>query len=296
MSRPVRRSRDATDGVTSVRPVRSGPDQGPRRTLLLRMLPPGTYAGRALVLMERSVLVYRRAWVIIVTGFVEPLLYLLSFGTGLGVLVGHVQGPGGVAVRYAEFIAPALLASSAMNGAVFDSTMNVFYKLKFAKLYDGMLATSLGPFDVALGEIGWALSRGGLYAIGFVLVMLVMGLISSWWALLLVPAAVLVAFGFGSVGMAVTTYFRNWQDLEVVNLIILPMFLFSGTFYSLDTYPTWGRIIVECLPLHHAVEIMRDLNAGYLGPGLAGHVTYFLAMAAVGTVITGRRLERLLLS
>ncbi|MBW4096314.1 MAG: ABC transporter, partial [Acidobacteria bacterium] len=81
-------------------------------------------------------------------GFIEPVLYLLSMGIGLGALVGTVHGPGGAPISYAAFIAPALLATSAMNGAVYDSTMNVFFKMNYAKLYQGMLYTSLGPLDV----------------------------------------------------------------------------------------------------------------------------------------------------
>ena len=85
-------------------------------------------------------------------------------------------------VSYAAYIAPGLLATSAMNGALYDSTVNVFFKMRYAKLYDAMLATSLGPMDVALGEIAWSLLRGGIYPPAFVLVMLVMGLLASWWA------------------------------------------------------------------------------------------------------------------
>ncbi len=267
-----------------------------RHGVLLRMLPPGIYSGRSGVLMERSVLVYRRSWLIIVSGFFEPLFYLLSFGAGLGSLVGGVHGPDGRALTYAQYIAPALLASSAMNGAIADSTMNVFFKLKFAKLYDGMLATSMGTMDVALGEISWALTRGGMYAVGFVIVMLAMHLILSPWGLLLVPAALVIAFGFAAVGMAVTTYLRSWQDLEVVTLFTLPMFLFSGTFYSLNAYPVWLRIVVECLPLHHGVVLLRSLAVGDLSAGLVWHLGYFVAMAAFGLWLTTRRLGTLLMS
>lgn len=182
-----------------------------------------------------------------------------------------------------------------MNGAIADSTMNVFYKLKFAKLYDGMLATSLGPMDVALGEIGWALSRGGLYAAGFVLVMLAMRLILSPWGLLLIPAALLIALGFAAVGMAVTTYLRGWQDLELVTVFTLPMFLFSGTFYSLNAYPVGLRIAVECLPLHHGVVLLRSLAVGDINAGLCWHAGYFVAMAIAGLWLTTRRLGTLLL-
>lgn len=261
-----------------------------------RLVPPGLYARRSHVVLERSFRVYRRGWLVIFSGFFEPLFYLFALGTGLHSLVGTVVGPGGRVVSYTEFIAPALLASSAMNGAVFDSTINVFFKMKFAKLYDSMLATSLGPVDVALGEVGWALIRGGLYSFGFLVVMAVMGLVGSWWALLLLPAALLIALGFASVGMAITSYMTRIQHLDLVEVATLPLFLFSGTFYSLDVYPRWLQIVVECLPLHHGIAMLRDLNAGVLSWGLLGHAAYFAAMALIGITIAARRLEALLLS
>jgi lipooligosaccharide transport system permease protein len=264
-------------------------------TTTLRIVPPGLYARRAHVVLERAFRVYTKGWLLILTGFFEPLFYLFSLGTGLKTLVGTVQGPGGHPITYAAFIAPALLAASAMNGAIYDSTMNVFHKLKYGKLYDAMLTTSLGPLDVAMGEIGWALIRGGLYSAGFLIVMLLMGLTASPWAVLLLPAALLVAFGFAAVGMAVTSYLKSWQDLDMVQLVILPMFLFSGTFYGLSVYPRWLQIVIECLPLHHAIELMRDLNAGVLDWAMLGHAAYFVVMAGVGLAFAARRLDRLLL-
>ena len=263
--------------------------------LELRIFRPGMYAGRGHVVLERSFYVYRRSWVIIFSGFFEPLFYLLSLGSGLGSLIGTVTGPGGHELSYRAFIAPALLAASAMNGAIYDSTMNVFFKIKEARLYDAMLATSLGPLDIAIGEIGWALFRGGLYAGGFMIVMTALGLTASWWAILMLPAALLISFAFGAVGMAVTTYMKTWQDLEVVTLAVLPMFLFSGTFYSLSVYPTWLRIVIECLPLQHGIAALRALNAGVLDWSLVGHLSYFVAMAVVGMIVTTQRLEKLLL-
>jgi lipooligosaccharide transport system permease protein len=266
-----------------------------RASSALRMLPPSVYSGRGHVVLERAFRVYRRSWMVIFSGFFEPLFYLFALGTGLHKLVGTVVGPGGHVLSYTAFIAPALLASSAMNGAVYDSTMNVYFKMKYAKLYDAMLATSMGPLDVALGEIGWALIRGGLYSAGFMAVMFAMGLTASWWALAMLPAALLIAFGFGAVGMAVTTYMKSFQDLDLVQVAILPMFLFSGTFYGLNVYPTWLRLIVEALPLHHGIALLRGLNAGVLDWAMAGDILYFVAMIAVGLVITTRRLDKLLL-
>ncbi len=161
---------------------------------------------------------YRHAWLMLVSGLLEPLFYLLSIGVGLGKLVGQVTGPGGGPVSYAAFVAPALLASSAMNGAMYDSTFNVFFRLKYAKLYDAALATPMRPADVALGEITWALIRGGLYAVrvhgdhaghgpG------PLGLGGAG-----VPVALLIGFAFAAVGMAGTTYMRSWQHFEFVRL------------------------------------------------------------------------------
>jgi lipooligosaccharide transport system permease protein len=261
---------------------------------LLRVLPLGGYSGRARMLVLRSTMAYRRAWLAFVSGFFEPVFYLLALGQGLGSLVGAVPGPGGP-IGYSAFIAPGLLAASAMNGAVYDATFNVFFKLRYAKLYDAMLATPLGPVDIALGEIAWALLRGGLYALGFLTVMAAFGLISSPWALLALPAALMIAFAFAAVGMAATSYLRSWQDFDLIQLAILPMFLFATTFYPLSVYPPPLRIVVECLPLFHAVELMRALTIGAVHPGVAAHLAYFVVMAVGGVLVATRRLDRLLL-
>jgi len=259
--------------------------------LLLRIVPFHLRAGRTHVILERSFRVYRRVWFVIITGFFEPVFYLLAMGHGLGALVGTVTTAAGP-ISYAAYIAPGLLATSAMNGAILDSTVNVFFKMKYAKLYDGMLATSLGPVDVALGEILWSLLRGGLYSTAFVLVM---GLLSSWWALLAVPIALVVACGFAAMGRAITTYMRSFQQMEWITTALLPMFLFSTTFYPLGVYPRPAQIIVECLPLHHAVELMRGLCLGSVTGGLFMHLIYFAVMIAVGISVTSSRLETLLL-
>jgi lipooligosaccharide transport system permease protein len=261
-----------------------------------RLLPAGSYAGRSRALLLRSVTASRRGRLAFVSGFFEPVFYLVAMGQGLGALVGALPGPDGRPVSYAAFVAPGLLAASAMNGAVFDSTFNVFFKLKYNRLYEAMLATPLGPVDIALGEIGWALLRGGLYALGFLAVMGGFGLLASPWALLALPAALLVACAFAAVGMAATTYMRSWQDFDLVTLAIVPMFLFATTFYPLSVYPRPLQLVVEAMPLFHAVELMRALTTGAVHAGLLGHVAYFLVMIGVGGVVAARRLHVLLLT
>jgi lipooligosaccharide transport system permease protein len=260
-----------------------------------RMGKPGEqyYSGRSRAIMERAYIAFKSStWMIVISGFVEPVLFLLSFGYGLKDLVGDIT-VAGQPVGYVAFIAPALLATSAMNGAIYDSTMNVYFKLKHDRLYHGMLATSLGPMDVALGEISWALLRGLSYSIGFMAIVAPLGLIPSMWGILAIPAAVLIAFGFASFGMAVTSYMKSYQQLEVVNVVLLPMFLFSGSFYPLDVFPEWLQTIIRIFPLAHAIDLVRGLTLGNISWALAGHAMYFVVMIVIGLFFTTRRLNAL---
>jgi lipooligosaccharide transport system permease protein len=266
-----------------------------RPGLLLRILPPGLYGGRASKLVERSILAYSRMWVVFVSGVFEPLFYLVAFQIGFGRLVGEVAGPAGRPMSYVAFVAPALLASSAMNGAIFDTTFNVFFKFRYAKTYDAMLATPIGPLDIAVGEIAWAVLRGGIYAVAFFGVMLAMGLVTSPWAVLLVPIALLVAFAFAATGMACATFIRSPSQFDFIQLAVMPMFLFSTTFYPLTVYPEPLRIVVQCFPLYHGVELMREVATGVLRPSMIGHLAYLVALAVLGVYAAARRLTHLLL-
>ncbi|MFL0565630.1 ABC transporter permease [Microbacterium sp. 179-I 1D1 NHS] len=254
------------------------------------------WAGNPGAVVQRGFLAARSSsWAVVLSGFFEPVFYLASMGLGLGSLIGDVQTSQGIEVSYAAFIAPALLAVSAMNGAIYDSTWNVFFKLNYGKLYEGMLATSLGPLDVALGEILYALLRGLLYATGFMIVMQVLGLNLAWTAILAIPAVLLIAFGFASLGMAITSYMKTFQHMDWINFVLLPMFLFSATFYPITVYPGWVQSIVMALPLWHGVELIRGLTTGILSVGMLWHVLYYVVMIAVGLVFTTKRLRALFL-
>ena len=260
-----------------------------------RMGKPGEkyYSGRSRAIMERAYIAFKSStWMIVISGFVEPVLFLLSFGYGLKDLVGDIT-VAGQPIGYVAFITPALLATSAMNGAIYDSTMNVYFKLKHDRIYHGMLATSLGPMDVALGEISWALLRGLSYAIGFMAIVTPLGLIPSMWGILAIPAAVLIAFGFASFGMAVTSYMKSWQQLEIVNVVLLPMFLFSGSFYPLSVFPDWLQTVIRLFPLSHAIDLVRRLTLVNVSWALLGHAMYFVVMIVVGLSFTTKRLNAL---
>lgn len=246
-------------------------------------------------LVDRNYRAYVRNWVFFATGFLEPVLYLFSIGVGVGAMIDSFEF-NGQAVAYAAFVAPGMLAASAMNGAVLDSTFNIFFKLKFEKLYDSILATPMRVVDVARGEITWCLLRGGIYSAGFLLVMLLLGLVESWWAVLALPAALLIGYAFAGVGMALTTYMRSWQDFEFIQLAIMPMFLFSATFFPVTAFEGPLRWVIEATPLYRGVVLCRELTTGALSWDSAVSVVYLAAMGTIGLMVVSRRLGRILLS
>lgn len=248
----------------------------------------------ALLLLERNVVAYRRQWLAFLSGFAEPVLYLLSIGIGVGELVGKIPGPGDTLVTYREFVAPGMLAAAAMNGAIFDTTFNFFVKLKYQGVYDAMLATPLTPGDIAAGEVSWSLSRGAAYAGAFLVTMVLFGLVPSWWAVLALPGAVLIGFAFAGAGLAATTWMRSWTDFDLVTAALVPMFLFSATFFPLSRYPEWLQWVVRCTPLYQGVALERALVLGAVEWTIVVHAAYLVALGVLGVRIAGRRLATLL--
>jgi lipooligosaccharide transport system permease protein len=247
------------------------------------------------VMVRRNFLVYRQAWVVFLTGFAEPILYLFSIGIGVGQLIDGFTF-NGQEVPYAVFVAPGMLAASSMNGALLDSTFGIFFKLRYDKVYDGVLATPMRTVDIARGELTWSLLRAGTYSAGFLLVMAAMGLVSSWWAVLAWPATWLLGFAFGGAGMALTTYMRSWQHFDYVQLAVVPMFLFSATFFPVTAFHGVLRWVVEVTPLYRGVALVRELTTGALSTGSLWSVVYLLVMGGVGLAVASRRFDRLLLT
>jgi lipooligosaccharide transport system permease protein len=244
-------------------------------------------------LVRRNIVVGRRAWLLVLTGFFEPVFYLVGLGIGVGALVGAIE-VGGRSVPYAEFVAPALLAASAMNGAIYESTNNVHAKM-FFRTYEGTLATPLRVRDIAVGELIYALMRGAIYALGFVVVMLALGLARSAWVIAAIPGALLVGAAFGAVGLFVVTFIRTWADFGYLEVVMLPLFLFSATFVPLDSYPEAAQWALPFTPLYHGVELLRALTLGTVDAGILWHVAYLAGMVVVGLTLADRRLERRLL-
>lgn len=249
---------------------------------------------RAAHVLERNLIAYKHQWLVIVSGFLEPVLYLMGIGFGIGALVPNIT-IGGHTVSYAMFAAPALMASATMNGAIIETIFNFFFKVRYAKTFEAVIATPLEVEEAILGEVVWAVARGSVYSLGFVILMMALGLVGSPLALLAVPAAVLVGLAFAAVGAAATSFMRSWQDFDLVQLVMLPMFLFSGTFFPISVYPEPLRLVIEWTPLYHAVNLLRGLTTGTAGFEQVGSIAYLMGMALIGVLIASRRLRRQLL-
>jgi len=248
---------------------------------------------RARRIVQRNLLVYRHTWIVLVSGFFEPLFYLLGIGYGLGTIVGDVPLADGRLIAYAAFVAPALLAQSSMNGAISESIFNVFFKLNYEKVYEGILNTPLGITEIALGELLWSLMRATLYSLAFLVVMLVMGLVLSPWTILVLPAALLISAAFSAAGLATTAYLRTVQDFDIpFGLVIMPMFLFSGTFFPISVYPVPVQWLMQLTPLFHGVNLLRDLTTGLISPSMLWDVAYLVVFLGIGVTIALRRLEQ----
>jgi lipooligosaccharide transport system permease protein len=258
-----------------------------------RLNAPTRPAVGGLLIIERNVMVYRRTWMILFSGFFEPLFYLFFFVYPLQKFIGDVTFEGNT-IEYAAFVAPALLASSAMNGAFYDAT-NVFWKLRESKVYESILATPVSPKDVVVGETIWAVVRAMLYATAYLFVIVVLGLVDSPWAILALPACFVIGFAFAGAGIAAVTYMRTWKDFDLIQLVMLPMFMFSATFYPISVYPEVLEWIVRCLPLYQGIELIRSLTTGTVGPFQLVNVAYLMTMGMVGLSLSSRRIDKLLL-
>lgn len=248
-------------------------------------------------MIQRNLIVYKHGWMIIFSGFFEPLFYLVSIGLGLGSMIGLVDG-----IPYSAFVAPGLLVSSCMNGAITDGFFNIWFKLHHEKTYDGILATPMRVGDIAFGEMLWAVARGSLYAATFIAVVFVAGLLSgkpmilSPWAVLAIPAALLASGAFTCLALCASTFVRKVQDFDIVmGLGVIPMFLFSGIFFPVSQLPAAVQWLVGLLPMYNAIEVVRALTTGRVDWGILVHVVYLIVVGALAFTTAMRRLERSLM-
>ena len=227
---------------------------------------------------------YKRTWRgSITTSFLYPVLYLAAMGIGLGSLVDHhVRHVDHV--RYLVFLAPGLLASTAMQIGGNEATYPVMGAIKWMRTYYAMLASPLGVADVLLGHLGWIAVRLVTVTAIYLGVMAAFGTVLSFWVLLALPAAVLTGLAFAApIAAFAATQETDTAFSTIYRLVLIPLFLFSGTFFPVSQLPVGLQYVAYATPLYHGVTLCRDLTLGQLHPlADVGHGTYLLALCALG--------------
>jgi lipooligosaccharide transport system permease protein len=221
----------------------------------------------------------------------EPVFYLLAIGYGLGRFVTDIDG-----LPYAAFLAPGLIASTAMNTATFETTFGSFTRMTEQNTYGAILATPCSVADVVAGDVLWAATKSTL-SVGFViLVTAAMGLVPLSRAATLLPLGFTIGLLFAGLGMVVTACAPSYDFFNYYfTLGISVMFLFSGVFFPLETLPGWAQRVAWFLPLTHAVRAARALARGAAGPGLAADLAWMAVVTLAAFALAERLVRRRLL-
>lgn len=244
---------------------------------------------RAWHVWERDRDTYLRLWrTELWPPFLEPLMYLLAFGLGLGAYVTSIGGQ-----SYLQFIAPGIMAQSAMFAAAFECTYGSFVRMEFQKTFDAIIATPVSIQDVVAGEILWATTRGLIGASAILIVVSLMGLVQWPSAVLMLPLAAISGFMFASIGMVVTSVVPSINSFNYfITLGLTPMFLVSGVFFPLDALPPFFQRLAFLSPLTHVVMPMRAAATGQLSWALLWNVAVVLVLGAVAFSLALRLMSR----
>ena len=203
---------------------------------------------------------------------------------------------------FADMVANPAFLIEVLLGGIASGLMYSLVALGFVLIFKAS-----GVFNFAQGimVVFAALTLVGLYEKGIpafvalgltIVVMFVLGLVVSPWVIFAFPAALLVGFAFASVGMAATSFMKSWQDFDLIQLVVLPLFLFSATFYPIETYPPVLQVIVRLTPLYQGVDLIRSLTVGYITPVILFHIAYLAVLGFAGLFVVSRRLDKLLLT
>ncbi len=241
-----------------------------------------TVSRRFIRVWQRNLTVYRKNWKIsFIPPFLEPLFYLLAFGVGLGVFVGAIHYKG-IELPYARFIAPGIIAISIMQNAFFETTYNSYVRMYYQKTFDAMVATPLSIEEVIVGEIVWGATKSVIAAVIMLGVITCFGFIHYPEGLLIIPLSFLGGLAFGSIGMLFTGTGGNIELFNLpVFLFITPMFLFSGTFFPIETLPRWAQWLASALPLIHLANLTRSFSFGLVHSSNLVGVAYLVVFSTI---------------
>lgn len=249
--------------------------------------------------VEANARVYRRTFRgSVVSTFLNPVLFLLAMGVGLGTLVDAGTGDATLDLPYLTFLAPGLLAATAMTTAAGDSSFPVMAGIKWRKTYEAVLATPLGVRDLIGGHLGWIAIRLAFVTIVYSMVMVAFDATSVVEGLLSVPPAVLTGLAFAALVTAYTATLKDEQGLSsLFRFGITPLFLFSGTFFPITQLPGWIQPVAYVTPLYHGVSLCRGLALGIdygVNPWIS--VAYLSALVVLGFALSLRQMTKRLVT
>ena len=243
--------------------------------------------------MSRDVTIFGRYWkATTFSSIVQPTIYLLAFGLGLGLLLPHVQG-----VTYVQYVATGVVATAVLFSSAFPGMFNTFVRWQFQRTYDAMLAAPLDVEELITAEVLWISIRAGLYGVAPLLVGIAFGLPPEPGMLLVPFIAFLTGFGFAAFGVAIAAVAKTIDNFNyVTSAVLTPLFLVAGTFFPISTLPVGVRVVAQFNPLFHCVQLVRDASLPAIGLGLvdlyhAGVLLVFaLFMWRLAIAQLGRRL------
>ncbi|MGB9662759.1 MAG: ABC transporter permease [Moorellaceae bacterium] len=233
---------------------------------------------RAWKVFWRNFVVFRKTWLSnIMFNFIEPLLYLGAMGLGLGNYIPSIHG-----MSYVQFLAPGLIASSAMWATASECTYDSFTRMRYQKIYHALVVTPISLDEVVVGEILFGAFKGVLYGTVILLVIFLLGLVNSAWALLIPAVLILCGLVFAELSMIWMGLVPKMDTFSYYfTLLITPMFLFSGIFFPLDSLPYLAQQLAWCIPLFHVVELLRALTLGQVSLHLWSHILWLLAFIVI---------------
>lgn len=246
----------------------------------------------SLKVWRRNLAVYRKLYIYsILPNFFEPLIYLSAMGFGLGYYVSGIEG-----MSYLQFIAPGLIASTAMFAVSFECTFASYVRMTFQKTYEAIIATPVNIEDVILGEILWGATKSLLYGSIILLVIFPFGLVKSWTVIFIPVILILAGILFALIAMLFTSLVPNIDSFNYYfSLGVTPMFMFSGIFFPLNHMPFWVQAIAEATPLYHMVNLCRELVTGIFTVHFVWGLVYVAVVSAVLFVLPINLMKRRLI-
>lgn len=244
-------------------------------------------------ILTREFIVFRRLWLSTTFGaIVEPTIYLLAFGFGLGALISTING-----YSYIEFVGTGSVATAVLFSSVFAGMFTTYVRRVYQKTYDGLLATPIDVSEIVTAEAIWIALKSAVFGCAPLLVAMAFGLAPSWGMLAVPFIAFVTGLGFAFFGQWMSGIVPSIDSFNyVTSAVITPLFLVAGTFFPIDTLPSWAQAIAQVNPLYHCVQLVRGAAFGWAGWAEWWNVAVLVVFAILCRWLAIRRLRARLIT